>query len=212
MNPQEVRCPNVPAGGLFNLKGKNTGRPSRAVQNLGKVRPAYTKAGCQIRDRLLEGMSVPCHASSVVCDTIKSRGNEIVEVSILNDAVVMISWPQRPFIQAAVLAYRKAHKLNPEQMAEILDVGPSYLHNLLYDKRVWPSLEAAQKLAEVLGLKLGEVVDDPGASIDGLPEESTAVDRFMLKTMGSDLTKLTDAQKQSAMEAWRAIIRGYVRQ
>jgi transcriptional regulator with XRE-family HTH domain len=127
----------------------------------------------------------------------------------LTDAIGMNTWPQRPVVQRSVLAYRKERGLAPEQMAEILGVAPSYLHNLLYDKRVWPSLDVAQKLAEVLGMKLGDVVDDPGAEITGATPASSDLDRFMLRTMGSNLSKLTDAQKQAAFEAWNAIIRGY---
>ena len=209
MTAQQISRTNGATCGLFNLEGQQARRARRAVENLGKVRPAYAKPSRQVGDRCLEGVRMPCHGISVVCDTIKSRGNEIAPMSFPFDSMGMNPWPQRPVIQAAVLAYRKEHKLSPEQMAEILGVGPSYLHNVLYDKRVWPSLEVAQKLSEVLGLKLGDVVDDPGAEIPGSTTASSDLDRFMLRTMGSNLSKLTDTQKQAAFEAWNAIIRGY---
>lgn len=212
MNLEKIDRTNLPPSGLLNLEGERSGGPGGSIQNFRKVGPAHAKLGREVSDCLLEGVSVSCHATSVVCDTIKSRGYEIVPASGSYDAVVMTTWPQRTSIQAAVLAYRRKHGLNPERMADLLGVGHSYLHNLLYDKRVWPSLDIAQKLSEILGLRLGEVVDDPGASVEGAPEGASEVDRFMLKAMGSDLTKLTDTQKQAAMEAWRAIIRGYVKQ
>lgn len=174
MNPEKVDSPNGAPGRLLDLEGEKARRPRRSIQHLGKVRPAYAKASGQVGDRFLEGVRMPCHKISVVCDTIKSRGNEIDPVSVSIDSIGMTTWPQRPVIQRAVLAYRKEHKLSPEQMAEVLGVGPSYLHNVLYDKRVWPSLEIAQKLSEILGLKLGEVVDDPGGEIEGVAREDSA--------------------------------------
>ena len=174
MNLEKVDGPNGASGCLLDLEGEQARRSGRSIQNLGKVRSAYAKASGQVGDRFLEGVRMPCHGISVVCDTIKSRGNEIDPMSVPIDSIGMTTWPQRPVIQRAVLAYRKEHKLSPEQMAEILSVGPSYLHNVLYDKRVWPSLEIAQKLSEVLGLKLGEVVDDPGGEIEGVAREDSA--------------------------------------
>jgi transcriptional regulator with XRE-family HTH domain len=174
MNLQEVHSLEGPARGFLDLEGQQPRRTRRSIQNLRQMGPAYAKASGQVGDRFLEGVRMPCHEISVVCDTIKSRGNEIDPVSIPIDSIGMTTWPQRPVIQRAVLAYRKEHKLSPEQMAEVLGVGPSYLHNVLYDKRVWPSLEIAQKLSEVLGLKLGEVVDDPGGEIEGVAREDFA--------------------------------------
>ena len=209
MNLEKIDSPNGASGRLLDLEGKQPRRPRRSVQNLRQVGPSHTKASRQVGDRFLEGVRMPCHGLSVVCDPIKSRTNEIAPMSVPFDSMGMNPWPQRPVIQAAVLAYRKEHKLSPEQMAEVLGVGPSYLHNVLYDKRVWPSLEVAQKLSEILGLKVGDVVDDPGAEIPGSTTASSDLDRFMLRTMGSNLSKLTDTQKQAAFEAWNAIIRGY---
>ena len=203
------RCSNPPLRGGLDLERKMAGGLRGPVQDLGKMRPSHAELGGQFGDGPLKGVGVPCHVISVVCDTIKSRGNEIDSMSVLNDVVGMNSWPQRPAIKSLVLTYRKARGLTPEQMAEILGVSPSYLHNVLYDKRVWPSLEVAQKLSEVLGVKLGDVVDDPGAEIVGATATSSDLERFMLRTMGSNLSKLTDAQKQAAFEAWNAIIRGY---
>ena len=209
MTSQEIPRLVGASSGFLDLKRQIPRGLGGAVQNLGEMGAPYSKPKGQISDCFIEGVRMPCHAFSVVCDTIKSRTNEIASMSVPFDSMGMNPWPQRPVIQAAVLAYRKEHKLSPEQMAEVLGVGPSYLHNVLYDKRVWPSLEVAQKLSEILGLKLGDVVDDPGAEIPGSTTASSDLDRFMLRTMGSNLSKLTDTQKQAAFEAWNAIIRGY---
>ncbi len=209
VEPKQVRSLDASTSGLLNPKRQEARRPCGSVDDFGQMSATDTETVGQLSDGLLEGMGMPCHVTSVVCATIKSRGNEIVPVSIPSDPIGVNTWPQRPAIQRAVLAFRKERGLSPEQMAGILEVAPSYLHNLLYDKRVWPSLEVAQKLAEILGMKLGDVVDDPGAEITGATAASSDLDRFMLRTMGSNLSKLTDAQKQAAFEAWNAIIRGY---
>jgi len=196
------------ASSLLNLEGEKPRWASGAVQDLRQVVPANSQPGCHVGDCFLEGMRMPCHATSVVCDTIKSSGNEIAGMSYAHDSMDMTTWPQRPAIKAAVLAYREQHQLSPKQMAEMLGVGPSYLHNVLYDKRVWPSLELAQELSKVLGLKLGEVVDDPGEEIPGATSDNTDFDRFMLKTMGKDLTEMTDAQKQAGFQVWKSFMDG----
>lgn len=204
----KVLSQNLSPSGLFNAESQHPRRASRAIKDLGKVRPTHAKMGSQISDGFLEGMRVSSHETSVVCDTIKSRGNEIVHIPIPIDSIGMSTWPQRPIIQKAILAYRKERGLSPEQMAEILEVGSSYLHNLLYDKRVWPSLEVAQKLSRSLGLKLGEVVDDPGALVEGSAPDHSGFDKFMLKTMGTDLSKMTESQKQAGFQVWKAFSDG----
>lgn len=208
MNAKELRGHVGPTGGFLDLERQQPRASSRPVQHLGKVVAADPELESELGDGFFEGVSVPSHTPSVVCDTIKSRGNDIAPVSLRYDAVGMTQWPQRPLIKAAVLAYRKEHKLNPEQMAGLLGVAPSYLHNVLYDKRVWPSLEVAQKLSEVLHLKLGEVVDDPGEEIPGASTDNSDFDRFMLKTMGKDLTELSDAQKQAGFQVWKSFMDG----
>lgn len=209
---KQHRSADPPLGGRFDLECKTPRAGRGSVQHFGEMATADAQPLGQFGDSLREWVMMPRHVTSVVCDTIKSRGYEIDSMSLSTDAVGMLTWPQRPVFKAAVLAYRKAHNLTPEEMADALCVKPSYLHNLLYDKRVWPSLEIIQKSAEVLGLSITELTDDPGADIAGAPEGASEVDRFILKAMGSNLTKLTDVQKQAAHEAWSAIIRGYVKQ
>lgn len=208
MSRKEGRSLDSAARSQLDPKGQFPRGLLGPVQNLREMIPADPKQFREVRDRFIEGVGVPCHVTSVVCDTIKSRGNEIATMSLANDSSCMSTWPQRPTIKAAVLAYRKLHGLNPEQMAELLGVRPSYLHNVLYDKRVWPSLDLAQELSKVLGLKLGEVVDDPGEDVAGSNPDNSDFDRFMLKTMGKDLTEMTDAQKQAGFQVWKSFMDG----
>jgi transcriptional regulator with XRE-family HTH domain len=77
-------------------------------------------------------------------------------------------WPQRTHIQKKVLAYRREKGLRPEQLAELLDMQPSHLHGLLYDRRTRIMLEVAQRFAAILGLPLSEIVDDPSSHLPGL--------------------------------------------
>jgi len=208
VNPQEIDRPDLASGGFLNLERQDTRRPRSSVQDFRQMPTAYAKVSGQIGNRFLEGVRMTCHGTSVVCDTIKSRGNEIAEMSIPYDAVEMNTWPQRPRFKAAVLAYRKAHGLSPDEMAPLLDVSPSHLHGLLYDKRVSPSLDLVQKASEVLGMSITELADDPGSLVEGSGPEHSDFDRFMLKTMGVDLAKMTDAQKQAGFQVWKAFSDG----
>ncbi len=208
MTSQEIPRLVGASSGFLDLKRQIPRGLGGAVQNLGEMGAPYSKPKGQISDCFIEGVRMPCHAFSVVCDTIKSSGNEIAPMSLVHDSMEMNTWPQRPTIKAAVLAYRKEHQLSPKEMADLLGVGPSYLHNVLYDKRVWPSLDLAQELSKVLGLKLGEVVDDPGEEIAGANPDNSDFDRFMLKTMGKDLTEMTDAQKQAGFQVWKSFMDG----
>ena len=126
-----------------------------------------------------------------------------------NDPEFMTIWPQRSKFKEAVLSYRKAKGISPEQMADILGIKQSHLHGLLYDKQVGPSKELIETASKILNLPLYELANDGSLEISGADPNASDMERFMLRVMGADLTKLTETQKQSAFEAWRAIVRAY---
>jgi len=206
---EQITGQNLAAGRLLNLEGELPRRLRRAVQNLGKMRTGDAESGGQLGHSLNEGVGMCCHTSSVVCDTIKSSGNNMDPKLFFSDPEWMNIWPQRSRFKEAVLSYRKAKSLSPEQMAELLGIKPSHLHGLLYDKRVGPSLELIEKASRVLGLPLFELANDGSLEISGAEKDASDMERFMLRMMGHDLSKLTETQKQSAFEAWRAIVRAY---
>lgn len=206
---QQIPGQDLPSGGLFDLEGQNTRRSGGSIQNLGEMSAAHSEPDGQGGHGFREGVRMLGHGSSVVSHTIKSSGNDMDPNPFFNDPEFMTIWPQRSKFKEAVLSYRKAKGISPEQMADMLGIKPSHLHGLLYDKRVGPSKELIETASKILNLPLYELANDGSLEISGAEPNASDMERFMLRVMGADLTKLTETQKQSAFEAWRAIVRAY---
>jgi len=201
---------NLPSASVNDAQGKLDAYPLGSGKNAGQMDSARLDPLSEPRDGFLEGVVVSRHRPSVVCYTTLSTPNNMATSCRLYETWAMSNWPQRDNFKKLVLDYRKEHGLTPEEMAERLGLKPSGLHGLLYDKRTGcPKLETAQNAARVLGVKLSEIVDDPGSDIPGTNPESSEMERVMLRSMGHDITKLTEAQKMAAYNAWKAIVSGY---
>lgn len=120
-------------------------------------------------------------------------------------------WPQRRRFKALMDEWRKRQGLTIAETAGQLGLTYNTLRQYTSPARrdTKPSIELLQKATTLFGCSLTEFVDDPGAPPDGAAPDSSEVDRFMLRIIGIDLSKLTDREKQAAFEAWRSIIRGY---
>ena len=119
-----------------------------------------------------------------------------------------MAWPQLDKFKARLSEYQRASGKTQAQVAAELDTTYGTLRFWLSGTRP-PSLPTLQRASALFGCTVTEFLDDPGAPPDGATEDSSEVDRFMLRIIGTDLSKLTDREKQAAFEAWRSIIRGY---
>jgi transcriptional regulator with XRE-family HTH domain len=124
--------------------------------------------------------------------------------------VSMDVWPQRAAFREALADYQDKTGMTQQEAAMAGGITLFGLRQILYQKTRKPSAKTIKAFAALFGRSITDFMDDPGAPPEGASSESSDMERFMLRTMGSDLGKLTDAQKQSAFEAWRAIVRGYV--
>ena len=118
-------------------------------------------------------------------------------------------YPYRPNFKQAVKSLRTSRRIPLAEVANLLGLGLDTLHDYLYKKHSRPGRLPLQELARLTGRPMADFDDDPGAPPPGATPDSSEIDRFMLRAMGSDLSKLTEKQKQNAFEAWRAIVRGY---
>lgn len=211
----EVRAQLAPADGALGrgldadgelragAEGALGHRQPALIQGRGKVGPAAPNQAGKALDGYLEGMRVSSHPSSVVCDTILSSPTEIAYLSYATQHERM-RWPQQPVFRSLVLEHRKTHALRPEDFAELIGVEPAYLHNMLYDKRVYPSLEALQRAADVLKVPISRLVDDkhgtlPGA--EGAPADRLSVaKRAAMLRMYQNLER-DDVSDDDAMKA-----------
>lgn len=108
-------------------------------------------------------------------------------------------WSQQPYFKELVLLKRRELGLSPEEMAARMGITAGYLHNLLYDIRAKPSLDAIEGIAKVLGVDAGKLVDNEGAAIEGLedmgftlsPTKATAL-RLLAQSMKDP--NITDQQ------------------
>ena len=119
-----------------------------------------------------------------------------------------MKWPQLDKFKARLSEYQRASGKTQAQVAAELDTTYGTLRFWLSGTRS-PSLPTLQRASALFGCSVTEFVDDPGAPPAGATVESSEIDRFMLRIIGEDLTKLTDREKQAAFEAWRSILRGY---
>lgn len=119
-------------------------------------------------------------------------------------------WPQRSEFRRLLTEYRKKEHITLKEASERL--GSTYATIRQYispaRKDTKPGIELLQRASELFGVSVLLFIDDPGRETGTNPQLS-AVDEFMVGIIGTDLKGLTDKQKQSAFEAWRAIIRGY---
>lgn len=120
----------------------------------------------------------------------------------------MERWPQRKLFRDQVNAFRKANGLSRPEVAQRLGIDDGSLHSLMYDKSRGYSLDLLKRAAALFGCSLHEWIDDPGGAPPEMAEASE-LDRFMARTMGSDISKMTPEQKMAAFEAWKAIARGF---
>ena len=118
-------------------------------------------------------------------------------------------YPYRPNFKQAVKEVRVKRGIPLAEVAALLGLAQDTLHDYLYKKHMRPGRLPLQELSRLSGRPMADFDDDPGAPPVGTNPESSEIDRFMLRVMGSDISKLTESQKQAAFEAWRAIVRGY---
>ena len=57
---------------------------------------------------------------------------------------------------ATISAYRKVKKLNQQQLANMLNI-PRTTMSFYENKRMYPTLEVAEKIAEILGKTIGQL-------------------------------------------------------
>lgn len=189
--------------------------PVLSVQDFGQVSSPDADALGQFGDGSLEGVVVSSHDSNVLHDTTESSPYSMDLLRLVAETPSMDKFPGRAKFRTAILAYRKKHGITPDQMADILNMKPSGLHGLLYDKRTGYSVETIQKACALMGASITEFIDDPGAPPPpGIDEEdfrlSSEEDRVYLRAMYSGLQTIpTPEQKRHAMDAWAAIVRGY---
>jgi len=118
-------------------------------------------------------------------------------------------WPQRSELKALVKAYRTEHDISRKNMADRLGIAESQLHNLMYDKRVRPSLDFVQRAAELFNVSITALIDDPGSTpIPGTEARWSEVserDRLMAAAMFSDLTadNLSESEKDEIFRAYK---------
>lgn len=117
--------------------------------------------------------------------------------------------PYQANFKQAVKDLRLSRGITLKDVAGLLGLDLDTLHDYLYKPHSRPGRDPLKKLCALTGRPMSHFDDDPGAPPEGATEDSSEMDRFMLRVMGSDLSKLTDSQKQNALEVWRAIIRGY---
>lgn len=114
-------------------------------------------------------------------------------------------WPQQPHFMEAAKNLMEAKGWSLDDLANELGYSPGTLHQYMYNREKRPdAFGLLVPFCALAGRDITEFIDNPAA------EGGSEVGRFMAKAMGSDLSKLTDAQKQAAFDAWRAIVRGYV--
>jgi len=121
----------------------------------------------------------------------------------------MDKWPQRKRYRELLKKYLKETGKTQEEVAQELELSLDHFRNCMYRPEKRLGIDALSKSAGMFGCSVAEFVDDPAGDPTSIGVETTEIDRFMLRVMGSDLSKLTEAQKQAAFEAWRAIVRGY---
>jgi len=206
----------TPGQNPLNREPSLLGYPKREVlanpivtrEDAGKMNASSLNPLGEACDGSLKGVGMPSHGSSVVCYTTLSTQNNIAMSRHPYDPWAMSNWPQRDNFKKLVLDHRKEHGLTPEAMADLLGLKPSGLHGLLYDKRTGcPKLETAQQAARVLGVKLSEIVDDPGKEIAGNDASGLSeARRFLANAMFHGITadEISDEDAQLLYEDFLA--------
>lgn len=111
-------------------------------------------------------------------------------------------WNQEHFRQVC-LDHMRDHDLTKAELAEQFGIKEGSLHQYMYNADKRPSLDVLQAVGRVTMRSITEFVDDPGA------EGDTEIIRFLTRTMGTDLSRMSETQMRNAFEVWRATVRGY---
>jgi transcriptional regulator with XRE-family HTH domain len=117
--------------------------------------------------------------------------------------------PYQANFKQAVKDLRLSRGITLQAVADMLGLDLDTLHDYLYKPHSRPGRDPLKLLSGLTGRPMSDFDDDPGAPPEGVTDDSSEMDRFMLRTMGKDLNKLTDTQKRNALEQWNAMMRGY---
>lgn len=119
-----------------------------------------------------------------------------------------MAWIQVEAFKKELKNYQARTSSTRVQAAKALETTPGNLKFWLSGVRS-PKRENLQKAAALFGCSVTKFMDDPGADIPGATTDSSEVDRYMLEVMGTEMSRLSEPQKQAAFDAWRAIVRGF---
>jgi len=117
--------------------------------------------------------------------------------------------PYQANFKQAVKDLRLSRGITLQVVANLLELDINTLHDYLYKPHSRPGRDPLKLLAGLTGRPMTDFDDDPGAPPEGATEDSSEMDRFMLRVMGKDLSKLTEKQKRNALDQWNVMMRGY---
>lgn len=80
-------------------------------------------------------------------------------------------WPQRTLFRKRLKEYLDAHGWTQDRAAAALGVELIHLRNCLYRKEKRLGIEPLQRAAALFGCSITEFIDDPAATVEGIPKE-----------------------------------------
>ena len=116
-------------------------------------------------------------------------------------------WPQRARFRELLEDWTSTMGKTQEDFAREVGISLPHLRNCLYRANRRLSIRALTRAAILMGVRITELIEDPGEKVHGAAPEATEVQRFALRLIGRDVQGMTEEQLATALEAWKATMR-----